>query len=1246
MGCGGSTAQQEPKAADKYKEEPAKEKKEKTEATTKDATPAKKEASPAPVVAAAAAGGAVAAGGAASGDTPQAAAELPATADGRKKNMPGPMMTQVALADKDVCLVSAFGHISDLSGLTIATHNTKTDETFAVVLNDDELTAVRDALSTPPLPWSNFWKMLSSAITKGDVKVSPCAQTVDIRMKQSKGEPKEVTLSQKLTSQASPYEFFFKPIGKVFKAKQDQAAAEAKDKKDDKKLKETDIQAKESIYNLHESILLAGAEAQAVHAPSVNITRDEANIAKLRVGELKAKIAKTKLELETIVTGVPSHPLDTMYGCVLPELPAAGSFDVPADPWTVDPFSISAPLCDVALALFNKHGLIEAFSMDAELVRQYFNFVESKCPKDTQYNGVAHAKDAMLTMDHVIGACLEKVKFSKEDILAGLLSAGILDFVDGFDSAHVKASGCTISMLYSDVYSINQSNVTVAAEIFYNEKTNLLASLTPDQAKDVIESVRELLFIKANVQLKSPVERLEDFSKLATGGPDFSTKDNIRFVLTQAVRLVDWAAFGKQADVHKGLAEKFAEQYYRQGDEEVSLGLAATNFYGTSWSTDRSQHDATFARGMAQFMKEYCLPVYEALAKVGAGLSDGAANVVKNAEAYDTVGGNSEPKFVEALAALPKVFADCGSGVLLARVGPNPRHLWVTYSSADGTWSAYVDDIALAKLGVADTAEFVKGLPQAAAQGSISGSAGSVTVDGKQLTLSEAPEGAKHQTIPAIKSYLELRGLSAMRYIDRKLDEITGKAELAGDQAGYIHGEKKALVGCVDVSAKKIAELEGEYSKIAAEYTGKGGTEVTTAIEDELAIGVRNPLKSPLAAGVTQAPDQKTVDFELLKIVKSRFFMKSDGAEKDLTEEPTDAPCCNQIMPYLTTDFAKMTSALPDAKRQKIYDQLLNLDSWSYDVFDLQTEMSGGIEGENLRNQPNGGALFITMYGLMYKYQFMQKFNIDERVFLNFLSIVEAGYHPNPYHNSMHAADVLHVVHYIMGPGGARDKLKLTDEEAFAGLFAATIHDYNHPGINNAFHVRSQNYLAVLFNDRSVNENIHISSIFELMRMDKFNILTAFKGDAYVKMRDDIVALVLGTDMGLHAMILSRFKKRLEQTEGKLYKTKADKILGLTMCVKMADINNCGRPQKLYHGWCNVIVDEFFQQGDRERLYGLPVSPFMDRYTTVMAKGQIGFMNYIVMPLFECMGEFFEGMAVASQLAEENKSFWQENEDW
>lgn len=37
------------------------------------------------------------------------------------------------------------------------------------------------------------------------------------------------------------------------------------------------------------------------------------------------------------------------------------------------------------------------------------------------------------------------------------------------------------------------------------------------------------------------------------------------------------------------------------------------------------------------------------------------------------------------------------------------------------------------------------------------------------------------------------------------------------------------------------------------------------------------------------------------------------------------------------------------------------------------------------------------------------------QVAINFFSQVEAGYHPNPYHNAMHGADVMHILHYLLG---------------------------------------------------------------------------------------------------------------------------------------------------------------------------------------------------------------------------------------
>lgn len=46
------------------------------------------------------------------------------------------------------------------------------------------------------------------------------------------------------------------------------------------------------------------------------------------------------------------------------------------------------------------------------------------------------------------------------------------------------------------------------------------------------------------------------------------------------------------------------------------------------------------------------------------------------------------------------------------------------------------------------------------------------------------------------------------------------------------------------------------------------------------------------------------------------------------------------------------------------------------------------------------------------------------------------------------------------------------------------------------------------------------------------------------------------------------------------------------------------------------MLQEFFEQGDRERAQGMPVSPMMDRENTSPPLSQINFIEFIVAPLF------------------------------
>jgi cAMP-specific phosphodiesterase 4 len=57
--------------------------------------------------------------------------------------------------------------------------------------------------------------------------------------------------------------------------------------------------------------------------------------------------------------------------------------------------------------------------------------------------------------------------------------------------------------------------------------------------------------------------------------------------------------------------------------------------------------------------------------------------------------------------------------------------------------------------------------------------------------------------------------------------------------------------------------------------------------------------------------------------------------------------------------------------------------------------------------------------------------------------------------------------------------------------------------------------------------------------------------------------------------------------------------------VHCADLSNPTKPLELYRRWVERIMEEFFQQGDREREAGLDISPMCDRFNATIEKSQV-----------------------------------------
>lgn len=297
---------------------------------------------------------------------------------------------------------------------------------------------------------------------------------------------------------------------------------------------------------------------------------------------------------------------------------------------------------------------------------------------------------------------------------------------------------------------------------------------------------------------------------------------------------------------------------------------------------------------------------------------------------------------------------------------------------------------------------------------------------------------------------------------------------------------------------------------------------------------------------------------------------------------------------------------------------LKSVDDWCFDVF-------------NVNEVANGQILRYLTYELFGRYGIVHKFKISSAALENFITAVEQGYckYKNPYHNNLHAADVTQTVHYMLYSAGIGNWL--TELEAFATLFAAIIHDYEHTGTTNNFHVMSRSETALIYNDRSVLENHHISAAFRLLTDDDQNILSSLSKEEYKEFRLLVIEMVLATDMTSHFQQVKTMKTALSHHDFSLDKAKA-----LSLILHCCDISHPSKEWRLHHRWTYLLMEEFFQQGDKEHELGLPYSPLCDRNTTLIAESQIGFIDFILNPTMDVCGDLLEKILQVAQRTTED----------
>ncbi len=100
----------------------------------------------------------------------------------------------------------------------------------------------------------------------------------------------------------------------------------------------------------------------------------------------------------------------------------------------------------------------------------------------------------------------------------------------------------------------------------------------------------------------------------------------------------------------------------------------------------------------------------------------------------------------------------------------------------------------------------------------------------------------------------------------------------------------------------------------------------------------------------------------------------------------------------------------------------------------------------------------------------------------------------------------------------------------------------------------------------------------------------------------------------------------------------------LQVALKVADIGHLSGELGVHKRWLGVLEEEFFRQGDRERALGLPISPLFDRAKQGVSKSQVGFFDFVALPLVRAFAAAFPGAQPMAACFEANYGHWVEEQ--
>lgn len=258
----------------------------------------------------------------------------------------------------------------------------------------------------------------------------------------------------------------------------------------------------------------------------------------------------------------------------------------------------------------------------------------------------------------------------------------------------------------------------------------------------------------------------------------------------------------------------------------------------------------------------------------------------------------------------------------------------------------------------------------------------------------------------------------------------------------------------------------------------------------------------------------------------------------------------------------------------------------------------------------------LTNYFIIMTNEFFQECNVrlDMETLVRFTLTVRKGYRGVAYHNWGHAFAVAHSMCVLMKMASE----VFTWEEKIALYLASIIHDIDHRGYNNAFMIKNKSPLSHLYSTSTMEWHHFKQGVF-ILETAGHNILNALSAKQYKYMLELMEDAILATDL----MLFFDNRAKLDDivTNGKFSWSIPDhKRLVRRLLMTACDLSAAAKPWYIHINSVKRVFEEFYRQGDEEKLMGLTPVPMMDRARkNELPENQVSFLKGIVKPCYSTL---------------------------